>query len=259
MHSSLQLMWISCTAGGPSRELLAQSRRLAEVRVSASRQAIAAIAEAAPNVVVFEADNPLAADLQLLLSLRRVYPSVPVLMITAKHSEELAVWAFRARVWNYLVKPVQLRELKSNLQKLEIILSERRGAARQVARPGALLPASVNEADDQSESALLQKITARVRDNYASGLRVSKLARECGMSRFSFSRLFSERFGCSFREYVMRLRIEAACRLLEAPHPSVIQVACAAGFADASYFARIFRRHKLQSPIEYAREYAKSA
>ena len=259
MHSALQLMWISCAPGGPSRELLEHCRRLSDVKVCGSRQAIAAIGEAGPNVLVFEADSPVAADLQLLLSLRRVYPSVPILMITAKHSEELAVWAFRARVWNYLVKPVQLRELKSNLQKLENVLSERKGEARQVARPGALLPASAAQSDNRGETALLQKITERVRENYASGLRVSTLARECGMSRFSFSRLFSERFGCSFREYVMRLRIEAACRLLEAPHPSVIQVACAAGFTDASYFARIFRRHKLQSPIEYAREYAKSA
>jgi transcriptional regulator GlxA family with amidase domain len=50
----------------------------------------------------------------------------------------------------------------------------------------------------------------------------------------------------------MRLRIETACKMLEAPHPSVTQVAITAGFTDASYFARMFRRHMRKSPIEYA-------
>jgi len=72
------------------------------------------------------------------------------------------------------------------------------------------------------------------------------------MSRFSFSRLFRSSFGCSFRDYVMRLRMETACKMLEGPHPSVTHVALAAGFTDASYFARIFRRHMRRSPIEYA-------
>ena len=44
------------------------------------------------------------------------HPALPILMLTDTHSEELAVWAMRTRVWNYLVKPVPLRELKSNLE-----------------------------------------------------------------------------------------------------------------------------------------------
>jgi len=50
----------------------------------------------------------------------------------------------------------------------------------------------------------------------------------------------------------MRLRIETACKMLEEPHPSVTHVAISAGFTDASYFARIFRRYMRKTPIEYA-------
>jgi transcriptional regulator GlxA family with amidase domain len=56
---------------------------------------------------------------------------------------------------------------------------------------------------------------------------------------------------------VMRLRIETACKMLEEPHPSVTHVAIAAGFTDASYFARIFRRRMRKTPIEYAQVVAK--
>jgi transcriptional regulator GlxA family with amidase domain len=116
-----------------------------------------------------------------------------------------------------------------------------------------MLPqASSEQAACHTEKAVMQRIIENLRRDHTARLSVSQLARECGMSRFSFSRLFRNSFGCSCREYVMRLRIETACKMLEAPHPSVTQIAITAGFTDASYFARMFRRHMRKSPIEYA-------
>jgi YesN/AraC family two-component response regulator len=212
-----------------------------------------AIVTTKPDIIVFEFDNPTPEQLRLLQSVKRLHPSTPILMITAAHGEELAIWAFRTRVWNYLVKPVPLRELKSNLVQLAKISRQRGGAGRQIERPGTMMPLAPSEQlHDYAQSSVMQRIIENVRRDHTTRLSVAQLARDCGMSRFSFSRLFRSSFGCSFREYVMRLRMETACRMLEAPHPSVTHVAIAAGFTDASYFARIFRRHMHKTPIEYA-------
>ena len=112
--------------------------------------------------------------------------------------------------------------------------------------------ASSEQAPSDTGKAVMQRIVENLRRDHTTRLSISQLARECGMSRFSFSRLFRSSFGCSCREYVMRLRIETACKMPEAPHPSVTHVAITAGFTDASYFARMFRRHMRKSPIEYA-------
>jgi YesN/AraC family two-component response regulator len=214
---------------------------------------LTAISTAKPDIIVFEFDNPVAAQLHLLQSVKRLHPSIPILMITSTHSEDLAVWAFRARVWNYLVKPVPLRELKSNLEQLAKISRRREAVGRQIERPGTMIPLTPSvDSPGHTEKAVMQRIIENVRRDHTTRLCISQLARECGMSRFSFSRLFRSSFGCSCREYVMRLRIETACKMLKAPHPSVTHVATTAGFTDASYFARIFRRHMNQSPIEYA-------
>jgi len=214
---------------------------------------LAAISAANPDIIVFEFDDPVAAQLQLLQSVKRLHPSIPILMVTSTHSEDLAVWAFRTRVWNYLVKPVPLRELKSNLDQLAKISRRREAVGRQIERPGTMIPPTPGaETSGHTEKAVMQRIIENVRRDHTTRLRVSELARECGMSRFSFSRLFRSSFGCSCREYVMRLRIETACKMLKVPHPSVTHVATTAGFTDASYFARIFRRHMNKSPIEYA-------
>jgi YesN/AraC family two-component response regulator len=251
--SSLHAQWISCAANGSPPELLEQCKRLCQVIVCDCRNALTALSKAKPDIIVFEFDNPIAEQLHLLQSVKRLHPSIPILMITSTHSEDLAVWAFRARVWNYLVKPVPLRELKSNLEQLEKISKRREAVGRQIERPGAMLPlSSCEQAPGHTEKAVMQRIIENLRRDHTTRLSVSQLAHECGMSRFSFSRLFRSSFGCSCREYVMRLRIETACKMLEAPHPSVTHVAITAGFTDASYFARMFRRHMRKSPIEYA-------
>ena len=202
--------------------------------------------------MVFDFQDPVSADLQLLQSVKRVHPSVPILMFTEQHSEELAVWAFRARVWNYLVKPVPLRELKANLEQLAGLSTRREPTARKMERPATILPSADSQPNIDSDRAVMQRMVENIRRDHTTRLSVAQLARDCGMSRFSFSRLFHRSFGCSCRDYVMRLRIQTACKMLAGPDASVTEVAVAAGFSDASYFARMFRRYMGESPTDYA-------
>jgi AraC-like DNA-binding protein len=251
MTLALQAQWISCATSSSAAELLEECKRLCPVNECSPAHALKMLARSPPDAVVFDFDDPSATDLQLLQSVKRQYPSVPILMITESHSEELAVWAFRARVWNYMVKPVPLRELKANLDQIAKLTRRREPVARHIERPGVMLPTPHVPPDPQTEEAVMQRIIHNIRCDHTARLSIAQLARACRMSRFSFSRLFRRTFGCSCREYVMRLRIETACRMLEAPHASITSVAIAAGFTDASYFARIFRRQLGSSPKEY--------
>jgi AraC-like DNA-binding protein len=249
---ALRVQWISCgSTNSSAAELFEECKRLCPVSRCSPARALNVLARAAPDAVVFDFGDPAPADLQTLQSVRRQYPGVPILMITESHSEELAVWAFRVRVWNYMVKPVPLRELKANLLQLAKVTRRREPVARRIERPGSMLPAPHVPQDSQTEEAVMQRIIENIRRDHTTRLRTAALARACHMSRFSFSRLFRRTFGCSCREYVMRLRIDTACKMLEAPHSSITSVAIAAGFTDASYFARMFRRHLGSSPKEY--------
>jgi len=51
----------------------------------------------------------------------------------------------------------------------------------------------------------------------------------------------------------MRLRMEAAVRLLQSGMTSVKQVSLRCGFSDANYFAKAFRRIYGQSPRDLRR------
>lgn len=79
------------------------------------------------------------------------------------------------------------------------------------------------------------------------------IADHCGLSRFQFSRSFHTVFGITFREYLLRFRILAACERLREGTLMVTEIAYAVGFHDGSYFARMFRRYTGVLPSQYAR------
>ena len=252
MAEKLQLLWISYSSANSSGQLFEECKRLCNAVRCLPSMALKVLSRSRADAVIFNFDDPAAAQLQWLQSVKRQHPGVPILMITETHSEDLAVWALRARVWNYLVSPVPLRELEVNLQQLAKLVQLREPGGRQMQRPGAMLPAPHAPPALRSEEAAMQKIIEHIRRSHTTRLRIAQLARTCYMSRYSFSRLFLRNFGCSCREYVMRLRIETACKLLQTPNASVTSVAAATGFTDASYFARIFRQRLGKSPKEYA-------
>src|SRR4051812_29342829 len=116
--SELSVLWIDCAEDNPATELREATSRTWRIRTASPSDAERLLDERWADVVVFDFATPSRADLALLRSVKRRYTSVPILMLTEEHSEQLAVWAFRARVWNYFSKPVTLRELSGNLEQI---------------------------------------------------------------------------------------------------------------------------------------------
>lgn len=98
-----------------------------------------------------------------------------------------------------------------------------------------------------------RRAIAFVASHYPDKFPASAVATHCGLSRFQFSRAFHATFRITFREYLLRYRIRAACQALTRDHDSVTAIAYAVGFHDGSYFARMFRRYIGMLPSQYAR------
>jgi AraC-like DNA-binding protein len=208
------------------------------------------VARLHPDALCFDFDRPDRQRLQALQDLKRAYPRLPILMLTQEHSESLAVWAFRAQIWNYLVKPVPIAELIESITTIAAIVH---GSAspRVVHRLDPRVPPDLAPAPADARTARLYPALEYVRQNYGAKLTEAEASALCGMTRFAFSRHFHEAFGVTFREHVIRARIAEARRLLMEGGYSVTDVAYATGFNDASYFARTFRRFAGKLPSEY--------
>ena len=85
----------------------------------------------------------------------------------------------------------------------------------------------------------------------ANELSVSALARECGITDSYFRRIFTEKFGISPKEYIIRLRIGYAKDLLSVGGISVSEVARSCGYAEPTHFSREFSKRVGISPAEF--------
>jgi AraC family transcriptional regulator len=95
----------------------------------------------------------------------------------------------------------------------------------------------------------------RVRDfihaHLSQDLALATLAQQAGFSPYHFARLFRQTTGESPHEFVMRLRIEQAQRLLAQRDVPLAQVALACGFANQSHFTQAFKRQLGLTPRAY--------
>lgn len=98
---------------------------------------------------------------------------------------------------------------------------------------------------------LVEGVTRFVAAHISEALRVEDLAAQLHLSRFHFARLFKQATGISPRQFVIRLRVEAARGLLERSELTVGAIAYRTGFASQSQFAKLFRRVTRKTPAEY--------
>jgi AraC-like DNA-binding protein len=245
------LLWLDCTSKLEMPELRHRAMDFFEVACARLDEAADAIARLRPRVLCFDFDYPDRARLCAMQSLKRAHLNLPVLMLTVEHSEALAVWAFRMPVWNYLVKPVSVVELRDNLESLTQILMTERRSGRAFCRKEVAVPRTVPASRPDDPQVALLPAVSMIEQSYNTRVSADHVAKACGMTRFQFSRLFHATFGITFKDYLLRFRVAEACRLLECEGASVTDVGCAVGFNDPSHFARVFRRYTGLVPSQY--------
>lgn len=97
---------------------------------------------------------------------------------------------------------------------------------------------------------VLPAITRMIRD-YAQRLPIEELASACRLSPSRFMRLFRQRMGVTAHQFLERVRITEAGRLLRTTRVPIAAVARDCGFYDHSAFVKRFRRHSGLTPLAY--------
>jgi two-component system nitrogen regulation response regulator GlnG len=95
--------------------LLAFRRAFAAVTVHTARTAgegLALAAEARPDVVILDVQLPDLTGLEALRRLRDVDARTPVIFITGKSTTDTAIEAMKLGAYDYLLKPVELKQLR---------------------------------------------------------------------------------------------------------------------------------------------------
>lgn len=104
--------------------------------------------------------------------------------------------------------------------------------------------------------ALVRRLQEWLESGFASESPVEGMVRLAGLPERTVKRRFSRATGYAPIEYVHRLRIEEAKRLLERTDKSVDEVSWSVGYLDPAFFRRLFKRHTRLTPSEYRRKFS---
>lgn len=108
----------------------------------------------------------------------------------------------------------------------------------------------------QLDAKFLEKVDALIIELMPRGeADLDHLTSQLCMHSSTFRRKIQALTGNPPAQYIMRRRLEHACRLLaDYPNVTVAEVAFRCGFADAAHFNHAFRRIYNTTPLKYVKE-----
>jgi AraC-like DNA-binding protein len=128
--------------------------------------------------------------------------------------------------------------------------------AARLDRPRFMQPESVLH---QEESGQLDKLYRFLFANLSERITVADAASMLNMSESKFMKYFKRATGETFVSHLTRLRLERASDLLRRTNLPVAEISYSVGFADQSYFDRVFRRQFSRTPREVRRGHTEKA
>lgn len=173
---------------------------------------------------------------------------IPVVLLTAKKSEENLLKGLDSGCNLYLTKPFNLEVLQLNVKNL---LRERNMKQEQNRRKIEINTSEIEvvSMDDQ----LIQKAVALVELHIEDPLlSVEFLSKELGMSRVHLYKKLQSLTGKSPIEFIRLIRLQRAAQLLLKSQLSVSEIAYKVGYNNAKYFAKQFKAEFEVLPSEYA-------
>lgn len=176
---------------------------------------------------------------------------IPVILLTAKKTEEDQIRGYRCGADAYIGKPFNPDLLKTILHG---ILSRRARLRRQLS-----LPKTQEEQQDREHETLneldrrfLGKLYAYMDHQLSDpALNVNSLGRELGFSRTSFYRKIKALTGETPNEYLRTYRLNKAAELLSAQTYTITEVGELTGFASHSHFSACFKKQFGIPPRDY--------
>jgi AraC-like DNA-binding protein len=246
------LLWFDLTHDRSTKELIEQFDGTCDCNLA--KNSVLPLGEHA-DMICIHFDRPDTPGLRLLLEIKRTTPTIPITMFTVQHSEELAVWAMRSSVWEYMVLPLSATERKRYMVAV-VQLCELRRNANGLGKSSQIdhsptLPDSIRLTSGHQKHQALSSVMLYIEQHFRDSIDQKDLAQRCGMTTFRFSRLFKEANGLGFTDYILDKRMNFAKDLLDNSQMPITSIGYEAGFKDPSYFARAFKQFANCTPSEY--------
>lgn len=108
--------------------------------------------------------------------------------------------------------------------------------------------------DRQEDFAAMSKALDHIHRHFDEPLRLPQLAEMAGLSVYQFDQRIRSLFHVTAGQYLVKVRIDAACERLSLTAEPIAQIALSCGYSDQSAFSRQFKQAVGISPLAYRKK-----
>ena len=206
------------------------------------REAVALYTRHRPRLLLLDIALPGITGLEAARQIREQGGDCDIVFVSAYDNFNYAREAISLRARDYLLKPYREEEL---ILTVEACMNA--DAPQPVPEPNAPDP----ETEPTRLDYIRDRIGQYIHENYHTNLSLQRAAEAMNYSDTHFCRLFKQCFQVNFSAYLAAYRVERAKEQLLSTMDTVKDVGIACGYADTSYFIRVFKRITGTTPSEY--------
>jgi two-component system response regulator YesN len=196
------------------------------------------IEKVTPNVIFTDVRMPGQDGLDFLSEIRAKFQDdILVVFISGYPNFDYARRAIQLGAFDYLTKPILEGEL------LNVINRIRDNQASKGEK-------NLSFNDDESPGDLIEAAKQWIHNNLKD-VTLDGTATYVRMNSSSFSRKFKQETGITFIQYLTKVRIDFAKRLLKNPLIKISEISYTVGYLDQQHFTRTFKKTVGLSPEEY--------
>ena len=213
------------------------------------QEALEKAKEILPDVIVTDLLMPRVDGYELCRAVRSsdLLNHIAVVVLSARGGDEDRIRAVAEGADAFLAKPFNGEELRAIVARL---IENHRVLRQRYSQ--AMLKGKEDEVPlAQADADFLAKLVHEIEAQMSKGeVSVQTMANHLFISRSQLARKVQLITGMNTSEYVMRIRMTRARRLLEEGHLSISEVAIRCGFSDQSYFTRMFKKTYNLTPTQ---------
>jgi signal transduction histidine kinase/DNA-binding response OmpR family regulator/ligand-binding sensor domain-containing protein len=214
-----------------------------------------------PDIVVTDQMMPEMTGTEMLKCIREDFKisHIPVIILTAKGSEESKIKAINMGANAYITKPFNKDYL---IARIEQLLSDRKVFREKIWHQEEI--SEDTESDNyenylvKKDIQLLEKINTVIEENLQnSDFNIDAIAETLGLSRSAFFKKLKSLTGLAPVDLIKEIRLNKSIELLKNTDMTVSEIAFEVGFKEAGYYGKCFRKKYNQTPTEFMSKYRK--
>lgn len=220
-------------------------------------EALELIDKSKPDIILSDICMPIKDGIEVCEEVVQKYPDIVIIMLTGYDKFEYAKRSVRLGAFDFILKPIDDLILKDTILKASEVIRKSRKQKKYFDR---LLEENyrnkisegnqiINNSDELKEilkgeeHVLINDIKTYIDENTTNEeLGLSFIADRFYVNRSYLSRIFKEKFGETFTDYLNNRRITLALTLLQSTNFKAYEIADKVGFSNADYFGKCFKK-----------------